>query len=93
MTTDEVCASYANRGTKITCRTMDDSVFIEGNPEALEFLGNLLLAQAQDVQCCHKSIAPNGAGSALFTNQSNVGIYVHRLPCDHEAAFNSSAGA
>jgi hypothetical protein len=91
MTTDEVCASYAHRGTKITYQTMDDSVLIEGNREALEFLGNLLLAQAQDIRCCHKSIVPNGAGSALFTDQSNVGIYVHRLPCDHDV--NSSAGA
>jgi hypothetical protein len=93
MMTDEVCASYANRGTKITCQTMDDSILIEGNREALEFLGNLLLAQAQDLDCCHKSIAPNGPGSALFTKQSNIGIYIHRLPCDHEAAVNSTGGA
>ena len=92
MTTDEVCASYANSGTKITCQTMDDSVLIEGNREALEFLGNLLLAQAKDVHCCHKSIEPNGAGSALFTEQSNIGIYIHRLPCEHEAAVNSWGG-
>jgi hypothetical protein len=93
MTTDEVCASYANRGTKITCQTMDVSVLIEGNREALEFLGNLLLAQAQDVHCCHKSIEPNGAGGALFTEPSNIGIYIHRLPCDHEPAPPSSGRA
>ncbi|MGH9875386.1 MAG: hypothetical protein ACRD9S_23265 [Pyrinomonadaceae bacterium] len=93
MTTDEVCASYATRGTKVTCRTMDDSVLIEGDRETLEFLGNLILAQAGDVDCCHKSIAPNAAGSALFTTQSNVGIYIHRLPCDHEPALSSSGGA
>ena len=72
MTTDEVCASYASRGTKITCQSMDDSVLIEGNREALEFLGHLLLAQAKDVHGCHKSIEPKGAGSALFTEPSNI---------------------
>lgn len=83
MTTDEICAAYADRGVKVTCRTMDGSVLLEGNREALEFLGNLLLAQANDPNCCHKSIEPNGAGNALFTDGSNLGIYIHRLPCEH----------
>jgi len=39
--------------------------------EALEFLGNLLLAQANDERSCQKSIEPNGAGSALFSETSN----------------------
>jgi len=85
MTTDEICAAYADRDVKVTCRTMDGSVLLEGNREALEFLGNLLLAQANDVNCCYKSIDPNGAGNALFTNKSNLGLYIHRLPCEHES--------
>jgi hypothetical protein len=84
MTPDEVCASYADRNVKITSRAKDDLVLLEGNREALEFLGNLLLAQANDERSCHKSIQPNGAGSAFFTDTSNLGIYIHRLPCEHE---------
>ena len=83
MTPDEVCKIYADSGVKITCRKMDDFVLIEGNQEALEFLGNLLLAQANDGRSCKNSIAPHGAGNALFTDESDMGFYVHRLPCEH----------
>jgi hypothetical protein len=65
MTPDEVCATYADRDVKITCRAMDDLILVEGDRKALEFLGNLLLAQANDERSCKKSIQPNGAGSAL----------------------------
>ena len=85
MTPDEVCASYADRKVKITSRTLDDDlVLLEGDREALEFLGNLFLAQANDERCCHNSLQPDGAGSAFFTDASNLGIYIHRLPCEHE---------
>ena len=83
MTPDEVCARYADRKVRITSRAMDDLVLFEGDREALEFLGNLLLAQANDERSCKKSIEPNGAGSALFSDTSNLGIYIHRLPCEH----------
>jgi hypothetical protein len=91
MTPDEVCAKYADRNVKITSRVIDDSVLLEGDGEALEFLGNLLLAQANDRRSCKKSIEPNGAGSALFTETSNLGIYIHRLPCDHGEIEGSSS--
>ena len=84
MTPDEVCASYADREVKITSRAMDDLVLFEGDREALEFLGNLILAQAKDERSCHKSLQPDGAGSAFFADTSNLGIYIHRLPCEHE---------
>ena len=85
ITPDEVCANYAGRKVKITVRAMeDDLVLLEGDREALEFLGNLFLAQAHDERCCHKSLQPDGAGSAFFTDTSNLGIYIHRLPCEHE---------
>jgi hypothetical protein len=85
MTPDEVCEDYADRKVKITARAIeDDLVLLEGDREALEFLGNLLLAQANDGRRCHTSIEPNGAGSAFFTDTSTLGIYIHRLPCEHE---------
>jgi hypothetical protein len=85
ITPDEVCVDYADRKVKITARTMeDDLVLLEGDREALEFLGKLFLAQANDERSCHKSLQPDGAGSAFFTDTSNLGIYIHRLPCEHE---------
>jgi len=89
MTPDEVCASYADRKVKITAKAMDDLVLLEGDREALEFLGNLILAQANDERSCNKSIQPNGAGSSFFTDPSNLGIYIHRLPCEHEKVEES----
>jgi hypothetical protein len=83
MTPDEVCASYADRKVKITSKAMDNLVLLEGDREALKFLGNLLLAQADDERSCSKSIEPDGAGSELFSETSNLGIYIHRLPCEH----------
>lgn len=83
MTPDEVCVSYADRNVKVTCRLMDDLVLFEGDRDALEFLGNLFIAQANDNQSCKTYVAPNSAGSALFTDESNLGLYIHRLPCEH----------
>jgi hypothetical protein len=89
MTPDEVCDSYADRKVKVTSRAMGNLVLLEGDRQALEFLGNLLLAQANDERNCNKSIEPNGAGSAFFSETSNLGIYIHRLPCEHEKAGES----
>ncbi|MBA3712288.1 MAG: hypothetical protein H0W76_07535 [Pyrinomonadaceae bacterium] len=83
MSPDEVCADYADRDVKLTCRMMDGFVLPEGTEETLEFLGKLFLAQAHDESSCKKSLEPNGAGSIFFTKESNVGIYIHRLPCEH----------
>ena len=89
MTPDEVCSSYADRNVKVTCRLLDDFVLLEGERDALEFLGNLLLAQANDEQSCKKSIGPNSAGNAFFNEGSNIGIYIHRLPCEDEGIGTS----
>ena len=84
MTPDEVCERYATQDIKLTCRMLeDDHILIEGSHEALEFLGNLLLAQARFDQDCGIELSPNGAGSALFDRNSEKGIYIHRLPCEH----------
>lgn len=83
MSPDEVCVAYADRDVRITCRLMESLVLLEGTKEALEFLGSLLLAQARDERSCKKSLEPNGAGSIFFSEESNLGIYIHRLPCEH----------
>jgi hypothetical protein len=83
MKPDDVCVSYANRNVKVTCRLMGDFLLLEGAQDALEFLGQLLLAQARDERSCKNSIGPKSAGNALFSKNSDLGIYIHRLPCEH----------
>ncbi len=79
---DSLCEKYANRNVKVSCKMLDDNtILLEGEREALEFLGNLLLAQARFELDCGFQIGPHGAGCALFTEESNMGIYIHRLPC------------
>ena len=85
MLVDEICEAYARKNVKIAVRMVDDEndmVLIEGRAEALEFLGNLLLAHATGSDCGFQ-MAPNSAGEALFDRQSTLGIYIHRIPCVH----------
>jgi hypothetical protein len=80
--TDRVCVRFARRKTKLTVRKLDKyTVLIEGNRTGLEFLGELIKAQARDEICCHKDVSPGGPGSVFFTKESKLGIYIHRLPC------------
>ena len=84
MTPDEVCVRYADQQVKVTCRKLDEGfVLLEGGRESLEFLGQLLIAQANDPRSCSKSLGPRASGNALFTAESDLGLYIHRLPCEH----------
>lgn len=58
-------------------------VLIEGNQKSLEWLGKFLLEHATGESGCGAQIHPNGPGRAYFAKTALVGIYVHRLPCDH----------
>ena len=81
---DEICAEYSDRGVKISVKLIEsDYILIEGDTASLEFLGNLLLAQANFDKDCGFQIAPNGAGSSFYTKDSTLGFYIHRLPCEH----------
>jgi hypothetical protein len=85
MSSDDICATYARKRVKITVKILDDKddmVLIEGNADALEFLGNLFLAQARSRDCGFQ-IAPHSAGQAFFSQHSRLGIYIHRVPCTH----------
>jgi hypothetical protein len=93
MSVDEVCETYARRKAKITVSILDDEndmILIEGNADALEFLGNLFLAQARANDCGFQ-IAPNSAGKALFTPDSTLGLYIHRIPCIHKTITEGSS--
>ena len=79
MSPDKICADYAERGAKLTVEMLDgDTVLIKGNREALEFLADLLRAQAHAADDGFQ-ISPNGAGSSLFASGSKYGLYVLRL--------------
>jgi hypothetical protein len=59
----------------------EDTVIFEGDAESLSFLGNLFISQAGHEGDCGFQIAYDGAGQAFFDKTSNVGLYIHRLPC------------
>jgi hypothetical protein len=88
--TSEVIDSYRDKNLKITCRTFGEYILIEGSEEALEFLGKLFLAQAKETDNCCFWLSPFGAGCAYFTEKSNRGLYIHRLPCDQGELSNPS---
>jgi hypothetical protein len=88
---DDVCAEYANKSTslRIDFQTYKDEessesyVIIEGDKNSLEFLGKLLIAQANFNTDCHIAIHPNGPGQSHFVEETTIGVQIHRLPCQH----------
>ncbi|MCK5311621.1 MAG: hypothetical protein KAJ62_05900 [Desulfobacteraceae bacterium] len=81
---DEICEEYYEMKVNLTIKPKeDDYIFIEGDTDSLEFLGKLIIAQANFQKDCGFQIAPGGAGDAHFSNDSKLGIYIHRLPCEH----------
>jgi hypothetical protein len=83
MKSDDICDTYARKNVRLTVRLLnDEDVLIEGDPDALEFLGSLLLAHARE-KTCGRNIGPHAAGNAFFTKDSTMGIYIHRVPCEH----------
>lgn len=76
---DNVCANAATKGIKITTIKKDGFVLIEGSKEALLFLSQLIEAQANFVSDDGFHISPQGAGNALFSDASDVGLYINRV--------------
>lgn len=58
-----------------------DTILIEGKPEALEFLSEILKVQAKYKDDCGFQMGPKSAGSGFFTSKSTHNLYIHRLPC------------
>jgi hypothetical protein len=80
---DEVCAAFADQRSKLTVRLLDnETVLIEGDAGALQFLGDLLIAQARFERDNGFQISPTGAGSAVFSGEATHGLYIHRVPSD-----------
>jgi hypothetical protein len=69
---------------RITVRKLDkETVLIEGNSASLKFLGYLLISHA-DASDCGDQMSPRGAGSRLFSKESTLGFYIHRIPCKED---------
>ena len=83
---DKLCAYCADKGIKVTVQKMeadhdDNWILIEGDAEALAFLGHLLISQSGFQNDCGLQLSPKGPGQVFFSRKSDTGIYIHRLPC------------
>jgi hypothetical protein len=87
LTTNGVVRQYSRKRKppKLTMARLDrDTILIEGDAAAIEFLGQFILAHSRsDKDDCHSGLHPKGAGNAWFTKGSTLGFYLHKLPC-HE---------
>lgn len=82
MKTDDICEFYAKKGTQITIRLLDkETVLVEGTSDGLLFLSELLAAHVSE-KADGKNLGPKDAGSALFSDASTMGIYIHQIPCE-----------
>lgn len=55
-------------------------LLIEGDSATLRYLGELLLAAAEEEDCGF-SISPSGPGQVFFAAGAEMGLYIHRTPC------------
>jgi hypothetical protein len=85
-TTDGVVRLYSRKRKppKLTMAKLDrDTILIEGDAAALEFLGHFILAHSRAEEGdCHNGLHPKGAGNAWFSKESTLGFYLHKLPCE-----------
>lgn len=81
MTPEDVIDAFGNKATKLKIVLLNDEegefVLVEGGPDDLRFLGQLLLAVAEGGDPGFH-IDPRGAGSAHFDPSSSLGLYIHR---------------
>jgi hypothetical protein len=61
---------------------IQDYVLVEGDNDSLRFLGELLIAFSDGDFGCRFNLHPQGAGSAHFSDASDMGIDFHKIPCD-----------
>lgn len=85
----------ARSGARMTIRCLpakeDEGkplIAIEGDAKSLCFLADLLLAQALDTIDCGIQIEADR--SAYFTDETEFGLYIHKLPCVNDAQHSPS---
>jgi len=86
---NQLLSEHAGGGSRLRARTFSSTsddcelpeafVLIEGDREALSFLAHLILAHLE-TDVCNVSLHPSGAGMSHFSEDSNIGLYIHRLP-------------
>jgi hypothetical protein len=96
LTTNDVVRLYSRRRKppKLTMTKLNrDTILIEGDVQALEFLGQFILAhsRAGKYPSCHITLHSKCAGSAWFTKQSTLGFYLHKLPCSEGSIIGKRA--
>lgn len=87
MKADEICENYAEHPVGLVVRLLEEddgspptTVLIEGPGRALRMLASLLVAIADEKDDEGFSISPYGAGKLHFSDASELGVYIHRLP-------------
>jgi hypothetical protein len=78
MIPDDICEKYSKQKINLNIEYKDDFIIISGNRNTLEFIGNLILAQAEYKKDNGFQISPNGAGKKFFTKTSKIGLYINR---------------
>jgi hypothetical protein len=92
---NQLLSEHADCGSRLRARTFSPGpearephqtfVLLEGNREALSFLAHLILAHLE-TDVCSVSLHPLGAGKSHFSEDSDIGVYIHRLPCEHSTS-------
>jgi len=79
---DTALDKLAKKKPRITLKHLDkNTILIEGSSVGLKFLGYLLLAHSEAPDCGDQ-LSPEGPRSQLFSKDSTLGLYLHRLPCN-----------
>ena len=83
---NDVLTEYSGRGIELTVRRLDacdgndgPTILIEGDADAFNFLGELLIAHSIESDDGF-ALSPHGPGSSFFKGDSTEGFYFHRLP-------------
>src|SRR5258708_12929275 len=84
LTTNDLIDLYSRRKKppKLTVMKLDrETVLIEGDPAALEFLGRYIVAHSHgDKNDCGNALDPRGPVSVFFTKHPTPGFFFHHLP-------------
>ena len=89
METDDIFGRHADEGEANLSLSLlpneseeeasDPLILIQGPPQALRLLGELLIAIANSEEERHRWASPRGAGSFHFDQASEFGFYINRL--------------
>lgn len=79
---NRVMEKFFKKKVKIRLRVKEGQVIVETKRRGLELLSELLIAHAKCADCGF-SLSPRGAGKGIFTKETEMGLYIHTIPCRH----------